>query len=206
MIKDCTTCAYELTDTPRCGMCSITQPSAWEPKDRSPSDGPPTVLILGHARHGKDTVAEMLRDNHAFSYASSSLFAAERVIMPAFKALGVTYVSVEACFADRVNHRAFWFDEISKYNGGATSRLAKAILKDHQCYVGMRSDLEYQSSLHLFDHVVFVSAFGRGLPAEPVSSFNIAYDPTTMSLIPNNGSLDDLADEVANWVKEVYNG
>src|SRR6185369_672766 len=44
----------------------------------------PRIVLVGHGRHGKDTVAEMLRDEYGFSFCSSSLFCAERVMMPAF--------------------------------------------------------------------------------------------------------------------------
>ena len=32
----------------------------------------PKLLIIGHARHGKDTVAEILRDTHGYDFVSSS--------------------------------------------------------------------------------------------------------------------------------------
>ena len=33
----------------------------------------PKILVLGHGRHGKDTVAEMLRDRHGLSFTGSQI-------------------------------------------------------------------------------------------------------------------------------------
>lgn len=153
----------------------------------------PKLLILGHARHGKDTVAEMLRDRHGFSFASSSYFAMQKVIRPALAEIGINYTSDEECYADRVNHRGFWYDKICEYNGGGPSRLAEEILVDHDMYVGMRANDEYVASRPMFDFVVWVDSSGRGIPPEDSSSMTIEYDPQRMVLINNGGTLEDLA-------------
>jgi hypothetical protein len=161
----------------------------------------PKLLIIGHGRHGKDTVAEMLRDRHGFTFASSSYFAADRVVRPAMAACGKTYADVDECYADRANHRAFWYEAISLYNSGGRSRLAEAILVDHDIYVGMRSNAEYLASRGMFDLVVWVDATKRGLPPEPAKSMDIVYDPKTMNLIDNGGSLEDLENAVDAFVR-----
>ncbi|MFC3214635.1 hypothetical protein [Novosphingobium panipatense] len=163
----------------------------------------PKLLIIGYGRHGKDTVAELLAERHGFTFASSSYFAAESVVRPALAACGVTYGSLEECYADRVNHRAFWYEAISTYNGGGRSRLAEAILVDHDIYVGMRSNAEYLASRDLFDLVVWVDASGRGLPPEDIKSMDIAYDPRTMNRIDNGGSLEDLIKNVDDFARSL---
>lgn len=160
----------------------------------------PKLLILGHGRHGKDTVAELLRDEHDFTFASSSFFAAERVVRPALAVCGVVYPTLAECYADRVNHRAFWYEAIKAFNGGGKSRLAEEILVDHDIYVGMRSHAEFLASRELFDHVLWVDAVGRGLPPEPRASFDIDYDPETMIWIDNSGTLEDLRGNVRRFV------
>lgn len=162
----------------------------------------PKVLILGHGRHGKDTVAELMAER-GLSFASSSLYAAEKVVRPALAEVGITYDSLEECYADRVNHRAFWYDQISAFNGGGKSRLAELILENHDVYVGMRSQREYVASLPLFDYVVWVDASKRGLPPEPRDSFDIDYDPLIMQLIDNNKDLKHLEREVDRFVERV---
>lgn len=164
-----------------------------DPVKATPIARKPRLLILGHARHGKDTVAELLRDNHGYTFASSSYFLAEVAVRPALAAKGITYHTLDECYADRVNHRAAWYDAISEYNGEDPSRLAKAILAEHAIYVGMRSNREYEAARPLFDAVLWVNAYERTGMAEPRSSMDIDYDPTCMVRVENNGSPQDLA-------------
>jgi len=152
----------------------------------------PKILILGYARHGKDTVAEMLEAEYGFTFRSSSLFLAEKAVKPALEEHGLFYGSVEECYADRVNHRDLWHDIIVEYNREDPARLAKEILAEADIYIGMRSDREYQASRDLFDVIVWVDASKRGVPSESSGSMTIEPDPTTMRWIDNNGSLDDL--------------
>lgn len=178
-----------------------TKPEDWTPPDHerliaerasAPRRSKPKVLILGHARHGKDTVAEMLRDQHGYTFSSSSHFCAERVMLPYFNAQpGVGYADVNDCYADRVNHRATWFDQIKAYNTPDRSRLAREMLEENDLYVGMRSSDEFEAARSLFDYVVWVDASGRGVAPEPRDSFDIDFHPS-MWLVRNDGTLEDL--------------
>ena len=152
----------------------------------------PKVLILGHARHGKDTVAEMLRDLYGYSFASSSHFCAERVLLPYFNSLQghPGYADVHDCYEDRVNHRATWFQQIEAYNTPDRARLAREMLEENDLYVGMRSSKEFEVARGLFDHIVWVDA-GKRQPPEPRDSFDIDFH-ASMWLVRNDGTLDDL--------------
>ena len=45
------------------------KPDGWqEPRLRVRPVRKPKLLVIGHARHGKDTVSELLRDRHGFSF------------------------------------------------------------------------------------------------------------------------------------------
>lgn len=156
------------------------------------------LLIIGHGRHGKDTVAEHLRDKHGLSFVSSSYFLAERVVRPALMERGLIYDTLEACYEDRVNHRVLWRDIIRAYNGDDPARLARAVLEVSDCYVGMRSHEEYTASRHLFDAVLWVNGFRRGLPAD--DSLTIKFDPGQMILIDNGGALTDTLSDVDFWM------
>lgn len=151
----------------------------------------PKILILGWARHGKDTVAEILRDHFGYTFASSSMFCAEEVCRPAMAELGITYDSLEECYADRVNHRATWYEAIKAYNAEDPARLAKGILETGDLYVGMRSAYEFAEARKLFDHIWWVDASGRGLPPEPRDSMDIDFEEG-FTLIENNGTVVDL--------------
>lgn len=161
------------------------------------------LLILGHARHGKDTAAEYLRDAHGLTFRSSSLFLAETVVRPALAARGLTYPDLEACYADRVNHRALWRQLIEDYNRDDPARLAKAILAVSDCYVGMRTAREYEASRLLFDAVLWIDASGRGLPPEGRDSMTIDYDPRTMIRIDNGGTVEAMPAQLDDWVRAV---
>jgi len=157
--------------------------------------GLPKIIILGHGRHGKDTVAEILRKSCGFSFESSSLACAEVVMMPYFASIGRPYSSVEECYADRHtgDNRSVWFDQIKAYNSGDGTRLIRAIFdRGHDIYVGMRNRIEFEEARKLVDYVLWVDASKRGVPLESRSSFDIDYDPETMILIENDGTEDDL--------------
>jgi hypothetical protein len=157
------------------------------------------LLILGHGRHGKDTVAEYLRDRHGVSFVSSSLFLAETVIRPALVDHGLVYDSLDACYEDRVNHRCLWRDIIAEYNGDDPARLARAVLAVSDCYVGMRTDREYLAARSLFDAVMWVDATARGLPNDP--SLTIPFRSDQMIMIDNNGSLVETYAQLDGWMR-----
>jgi hypothetical protein len=150
-------------------------------------------LILGHGRHGKDTVAEILRDVYGISFQSSSRAACEIFIYEELSRL-YDYKDIEECYDDRINHREEWKFLITNYNPPSDKgRLCKQILENNDCYVGMRCQLEYEAVKHLFDVVFWVDALKR-LPPDP--TMTIARDES-MVVIDNNGREDQLIEEVA---------
>lgn len=150
------------------------------------------VLILGHGRHGKDTVAEMMHEMYGIVFKSSSWAAAEIFIYNQLRAWGYDYSSFEECYEDRHDHRALWKSLITKYNARDRARLCREILRTNDCYVGMRCELEYAASRHMFTHVVWVDALKR-LPEDP--TMTISRDPS-MIVIDNNGTLKHLEQQV----------
>ena len=102
----------------------------------------PKLIVFGHARHGKDTVCEMLRDDYGFVFISSSQFCAEEVVFPH---MADRYATADECFADRANHRAEWFDRIADYNREDQTALGRAILTRHDIYCGIRNRTEFQA-------------------------------------------------------------
>lgn len=149
------------------------------------------ILIIGHARHGKDTFAELLNEYYGMTFRSSSVAASEIFLYDKLKDK-YGYKTPEECFNDRVNHRDEWYNEICLYNLNDKSRLAKDILNIADCYVGMRDNLEFQSCKEqsIFDLIIWVDASER-LPLEPLTSFNIDKKDSDV-IIDNNGNLDQL--------------
>lgn len=149
------------------------------------------ILIIGHARHGKDTLANMMAQTFGYGFTSSSMMACHLFIYDKLKDK-YGYESKKQCFDDRVNHRAEWHDLICEYNEEDGARLAKEIMKKCNLYVGMRSDKELKAceEQKVFDLVLGV--FDPRKPLEKEDSFNIDFWNAAHVVIPNAGSIEDL--------------
>jgi len=157
------------------------------------------LLIIGHARHGKDTVAELLKEYYGLKYQSSSYACAEIFIYDALKDK-YGYQSFQECFDDRVNHRAEWYEMIKEYNKNDRAKLAKEILaKGYDCYVGMREREEILECIkqNVFDLIIWVDASDR-LALENSDSFNITKDLADV-IIDNNGPVYRLKNKMKRF-------
>jgi dephospho-CoA kinase len=153
------------------------------------------VLIIGNARHGKDSLAEILNDQFGLKFKSSSQAAAEIFLYDELKEK-YGYQTPEECFEDRMNHRPEWYQMICDYNKDDRAKLAKGILELADCYVGMRDRDEIKECIRqeLFDLIIWVDASKR-LPLESSDSFNI--DPSCADvIIENNGTFEDFKEKV----------
>lgn len=159
------------------------------------------ILIVGNARHGKDTVAEILNEWFDFEYLSSSEGAARIFIYDLLKEK-YGYKSFEECFKDRHNHRAEWYDLITEYNKEDRVRLARRIIEDNDCYVGMRNPDELEAARDLFDLIIYVDASER-LPLEDISSNGITKGMADI-IIDNNSTLEELKRKVVALGMNLY--
>ncbi|QXN72353.1 MazG-like nucleotide pyrophosphohydrolase [Rhodobacter phage RcSimone-Hastad] len=168
------------------------------------------LLIMGYARHGKDTVCELLRDRYGLKFTSSSQFCAEHVVFPVVKKMWddyndeqrgrnlpvpamPNYATVEECFADRANHRALWYDLITAHNTPDKSRLGREIFEENDVYCGIRNAREFHAlkNAGVFHWAIWVDASERGMPVEDKSSCTV--EPWMADFIlDNNGTLEDL--------------
>lgn len=154
------------------------------------------LLIIGHMRHGKDTVAAMIEENTGMSFKSSSEMAAEIFIYDELKEK-YGYTSFIECFEDRMNHRAEWHNLIKNYNNPDKARLAKEILKLNDMYVGMRSQAEINKCIEdgVFDLIIGV--FDPNKPLEPKDSFDIDLFTSSDIIIPNpTGELNKTREKI----------
>lgn len=147
------------------------------------------LFIIGHARHGKDTAAEYLRDKYGLSFQSSSHFAAEHVVRPWLAEKGIHYSTLEACYADRVNWRTEWYNAICDYNKDDLTRLSKAIFSKYDMYVGIRDRAEFLASKKFATLSVWVDAFDR-LPSNDPTCKILRSDADVV--IDNSTTLEDL--------------
>lgn len=154
-----------------------------------------SLLIIGHARHGKDTLAELLREYYNISFISSSQACADIFIYDELKGI-YNYNTTEECYEDRVNHRKEWYEMICDYNKDDKARLAKEILKYNNTYVGMRDWEEIMEckKQNLFDLIIWVDASER-LPTESSESFNISKNDADI-IIENNTTLEAFKERV----------
>lgn len=164
----------------------------------------PKLCILGSARWGKDSLAEILNEEFGYTFESSSQSAANIFLYDLLKDK-YGYITPEECFEDRVNHRQEWYEAICEYNEEDKARLAKGILERSDCYVGMRDRAEIDECMKqgVFDLIVWVDASDR-LPMEDASSFNI--DKTCADIIvENNGTYEQFREKVLRLGRNLLN-
>lgn len=155
----------------------------------------PKLLILGSARHGKDTLAEIWRDEFGLTFKSSSQAASDIFLYETLREK-YGYKTSEECFEDRVNHRPEWKQLICDYNKDDRAKLAKGILANSDCYVGMRDKAEIDECMRqgLFDLIIWVDASER-LPLESPDSFDIDKSCAHI-IIENNGTFAEFKEKV----------
>lgn len=159
------------------------------------------LLIIGHGRHGKDTAAEILQDEFCIRSSSSSEAAHKAFIA---EALEKEYDNERESYADRLNFRTLWFELICFYNRKDKTRLAREILKDHDCYVGMRSKEELMACKEagLFDLIIWIDASER-LPVEDSGSNTISESDADL-IIQNNGTKEEFYKKIVKIGNQLF--
>lgn len=149
------------------------------------------LLVIGHGRHGKDTVCEILQEKYNLSFESSSRFCSKLFIYDMLKNK-YGYKSEEECYADRHQHRAEWYDAICDYNAGDGARLGREIFKVHDIYCGLRNKREYfaMKNTNVFDYAIWVDRIDH-LPPESKDSMSLEQWMADFT-IDNNNSLEEL--------------
>jgi hypothetical protein len=149
------------------------------------------LLVIGHGRHGKDTVCEILRDRYDYSFESSSRFCSKLFIFNDLKDK-YGYSDEEECYEDRHNHRAEWYNAICDYNIPDPARLGREIFQAHDIYCGLRNKKEFHAMKNtgVFDYAIWVDR-SDFLPPESKDSMSLEQWMADFT-IDNNGTLDDL--------------
>jgi len=147
------------------------------------------LLILGHAGHGKDTVASFITKYTGLRVNSSSMVVAPDIVMPWLAARGYVYPSVEACYADRGNHRAEWHEAIAAFNTPNKAKLGRLIFAKYDMYSGLRSHEEWLAIKQekLYDYSIWVDRSVYISP-EPTSSMRLGPYAADF-VVNNNGTL-----------------
>jgi dephospho-CoA kinase len=161
----------ELSKRPGALGCDAIKPYGWKAPDiKKAIERRPKILVIGHGRHGKDTVCDILQNSYGLKFTSSSAFCAERIMRPYFEKLGRKYNSTAECFEDRHsgNNRQIWYKAIQEYNFPIKSKLAKEILKENDIYCGMRDSSELVQCIkeNVFDAIIWVDRSKVILPED----------------------------------------
>lgn len=156
------------------------------------------ILLIGHAQHGKDTLAKLLADH--YTSAGSKNFHNPNIVYPVLKDV-YGYQSPLECFQDRHNHRAEWYKLISEYNSVIAHRTVKEVFESFDIYNGLRSRREYNGAkaAGLIDYTIWVDASKRK-PLESRTSMELVSSEADY-IVDNNGSLDDLILQVPDLLK-----
>jgi hypothetical protein len=149
------------------------------------------LLVIGHGRHGKDTVCDLLRDKYAYSFESSSQFCSKLFIYNDLKDK-YGYANEEECYADRHNHRAEWYNAICDYNVPDPARLGREMFNAYDIYCGLRNKKEYHAmrNTEVFDYAIWVDRSDY-LPLESKDSMSLEQWMADFT-IDNNGTLEEL--------------
>lgn len=162
------------------------------------------ILVLGHARHGKDTAAEHLAEKLGLSYAGSSQVCCDAFVFDALKDK-YGYETSEECYEDRVNHRAEWHQLIADFCAGDKAKLGRLIYESNDIYCGIRAKDECKAVIAEFNPIViWVTADGR-LKLEPSGSMQLEYQKGWLKIC-NNRTKGRFLKRLDKLVKEIQDG
>jgi len=161
------------------------------------------LLVIGHGRHGKDTVCEILRDKYDYSFESSSQFCSKLFIYDQLKDK-YGYSSEEQCYADRHNHRAEWYDAICDYNVPDAARLGREMFTAYDIYCGLRNKREFfaMQNTGVFDYAIWVDRSNYLMP-ESKDSMSLEQWMADYT-IDNNGTLEELEFNVDQLITHLH--
>ena len=162
----------------------------------------PKLLIVGHGRHGKDTVCELL-ENYGYKFKSSSKFCSELFIFNDLKDK-YGYKDEEECYNDRHTHRTEWFNMIHDYCKDDLAKLGRNLFANHDIYCGLRNKKEFfaMQNEEIFDYAVWVDRTDY-LPLEDSSSMSIEQWMCNYT-IDNNGDLARLRKNVDVLIRTIF--
>lgn len=186
------------------------------------------IMICGHGRHGKDTVAHVLARELELNFCSTSWIILERVIWPNLGHLYGQFTIVnrynqiyekdhpcddciqflkESVFLERHRYRQIWADAVNEFNSMDSARLCKKVLQASDIYVGCRSRTEFLASKRLFDFSIWVEASNRvNKKSEDFDKTCAVTSDDCDIVLANEDCLETLHDNVALLAHEIRQG
>jgi dephospho-CoA kinase len=162
----------------------------------------PKLLVVGHGRHGKDTVCELLEE-YRYTFQSSSKFCSELFIFNNLKDQ-YGYANEDECYNDRHNHRTEWYNMIHEYCSDDLAKLGRNLFAKHDIYCGLRNKREFfaMQNEEIFDYAIWVDR-GDHLPKEDPASMSIEQWMCNYT-IDNNGDLNRLRKNIAILMRTIF--
>ena len=160
------------------------------------------LLVIGHGRHGKDTVCEILRDKYGYTFESSSKFCSKLFIYDNLKDK-YGYKDEEECYTDRHNHRQEWYDAICDYNVPDPATLGREMFAEYDIYCGLRNKKEFHAMKNtgVFYYCIWVDRSDH-LPPESKNSMSLEQWMADFTIC-NNGTLEDLEFNVHSLISHI---
>lgn len=163
------------------------------------------LLVIGHGRHGKDTVCDILKNNYGYNFISSSEFCSKLFIYDQLKEK-YNYSNYEECYADRHNHRAEWYDLISDYNKENPAKLGTEIFKEYDIYCGLRNAREFYAlkEQKIYDYALWVDR-SEILATEKFDSMTLNQTMADFTIDNNHNLiyLREQIDSVMNYISTI---
>lgn len=148
------------------------------------------IIICGHSRHGKDTLAKLLMHHYGLRYQSSSWFAKDFVWEhdDAIKSQFATPFEAWEHRNDTTDLQRLWFKAIQEMNRKDKTTLATLLFSFMQTYCGMRDLPELEACKDKWPDcvIIWVDATER-LKAQCSKSNTISANDCDFT-IPNNGT------------------
>ena len=152
------------------------------------------LMVFGHARHGKDTAANVLARRRRCTALASSWVACEQFLFQDLRDAGHNYKTLKDAWDDRISSnemRAFWYDSIRRLNADDPTRLMRAVYAQTDIYTGIRCCHELAEGIKtcIVDLAIWVDASER-LPSEPLTSMTCTREQADI-VIDNNGTEEE---------------
>ena len=163
------------------------------------------IVIIGPARHGKDTFAMLMQAASDWTFESSTNWVADKFVRNYLAAKGINYGCLQACIDDRVNHRDLWYQACREYVKDDKSAIAEGIFAEHDIYVGIRGADELEAAAA--DAVIWVEAPNRiGADADRQQIRDIGNLVTASDadfIVNNDGTIEELAEAALYIVEDI---
>ena len=158
------------------------------------------LRINGYARHGKDTVGDLIQREYGLIKPDASRIIARWLVttrLPKAWYAGSIEEQVEACYQDRVNHRAGWYNFVTD---AGPDTLCSEVMRHGDIYIGERRRLSFEATKYMFDYSIWV--IDPRKPDEPLDSCDLTSEGHDLILV-NGGTLDDLEIEVVALMQHI---